>query len=67
MHRCVSVVPTALHVAQEVPQPAGDDSDDDDVDDDDDDDDDCDGDDACHNKYACNQACAHLVVRLGLM
>ena len=29
MHRSVSIVPTALHIAQEVPQPAGDDDDDD--------------------------------------
>ena len=29
MHRSVSIVPTALHIAQEVPQPAGDDDDED--------------------------------------
>ena len=29
LHRSVSIVPTALHIAQEVPQPAGDDDDED--------------------------------------
>ena len=57
LHRCVSIVPTALHIAQEVPQPA-------DEDDDDHGDENANDDiDACEDNYAC----AHLVVRLGLM